>query len=148
MEQNMRFGLSLGRLAKLKSNWDINYATLRMFFKVFMGKKKIFCVRTEKLHTICSIINFFWHKIGQIFINIYNQLCLTLLKSGDSSSSLHNFYIMTLLLSYSTKVYYYLVIFSHVIVTEYSLLLPIAHTVQCRMLITIFKVRKFKQYIP
>ena len=58
MEQKMRFGLVLGRLAILKKKWGADYEQLlRVVFLCFQGQKKMlnffekYCsVRTKKLH--------------------------------------------------------------------------------------------------
>ena len=85
MEQNMRFGLILGRLAMLKKkSWGADYEQLLMAISsCFQGQNKIYIyfkyrsVCTKKLHNI-YYFDFFWQKDK---LNIHNQLCSALLKT-------------------------------------------------------------------
>ena len=105
MEQNRIFGLILGQLAILKKNWADYEQLLRSVFSCFQGQFffffKLSSVRTKKLHDIMiSLLNFFLiffkHFFGKNRLNIHNQLCIALL-----DIPLHNFFIMTLVITLS-----------------------------------------------
>ena len=126
MEQNMRFGLILGRLAVLKKKiGSIMSNFCGRFFHVFVGKQKCWNLKnkhcsvcTKKLHYISFIKSFFyffyWQKIGK-----YSQ---SIVYCSTRDTFLRDFYIMTL---WSTAKwihnYIYLYIFLPNILTQYIL---------------------------
>jgi len=99
MEQNMRFGLILGRLSILKKkNWANYEQLLRLVFSCFRGQKNMLnfflkhcSIRTKKLHNMSFIIFFFWFKKN----GKYSQ---SIVYCSTRDTSLRDFYILTLYL--------------------------------------------------
>ena len=66
MEQNVRFGLILGRLAMLKiKNWANYEQLLRAFFSCFQGQK----INLECFQKYCSVRTRKFHKV--FFIKLF-----------------------------------------------------------------------------
>ena len=73
MEQELRYGLDLGRLAVLKERVWVNEQLLRVVISCFQGKKKLniflkTSVRTKKLHKMKLDFLFFSRNLKNMYI--------------------------------------------------------------------------------
>ena len=99
MEQKMRFGLILGRLAILKKKLGQLWLTFEASFFMFSWAKnnvnflKKHCsVCTKKLHNfsfIKKVLILFWFFLAKNMLNIRNQLCIALLDTPPCATSMY-----------------------------------------------------------
>ena len=103
MEQSMRFGLILGRLAILKkksfgpimSNFWGGFFMFSLAKQMLKFFEKHCSFHTKMLRNIFFIEIFFLNFFGKNWLNIHNQFCIALLQATDTF--MRNFYKMTLL---------------------------------------------------